>query len=420
MNRLPWLLCAIFLEAASPERDARISAAATALKPKLIETRRDFHMHPELSNREVRTGKIIADRLQALGFDEVKTGIARNGVVGILKGKLPGPVVAWRADMDALPLNETMNIPYKSLNPGAKHACGHDGHMSVALGAAELLSQMRDQIRGTIKFIFQPAEEGPPAGEEGGAPMMVREGVLENPKVQAIFGLHVSMGGQAGTAGYTSGASQASSDTYEIVLKGKRSHGANPHEGIDAIAMAAQCYQGLQLIKSRRIDAQQPMVLTIGKIAGGDRHNVLAQEVRMEGTLRTFSEKTREEVRTMMKQTLLNCSAMLGGSYELTFVGPGNPPVYNEPSLVAKTVPSLERILGKDKVSAGPPAMVSEDFSYYQLKVPGFFWWLGIANPARGITGGLHTADMDMDEDALVTGVKAATGLLLDYLDQQR
>jgi amidohydrolase len=415
MNRVPLLFCVSLLGA---DRDALISDAATAMKPKLIETRRDFHQHPELSNREVRTGKIVAERLRALGLDEVKTGIAGNGVVGILKGKLPGPTVAWRSDMDALPINETMDIPYRSQNPGVKHACGHDGHMAVALGTAEVLSKMRDQIRGTVKFIFQPAEEGPPPGEEGGAPLMVRQGVLEN--VKAIFGLHMSMGGRAGTAGYTSGPSQASSDTYEIVLKGKRSHGANPHEGIDAIAMAAQCYQGLQLIKSRRIDAQQPMVLTIGKIAGGDRHNVLAQEVRMDGTLRTFSEKTREEVRTMMRQTLTNCTGMLGGSYELNFIGVGNPPVVNDPPLVARTIPSLERILGKDKVIASPPAMVSEDFSYYQLKIPGFFWWLGIANPERGITGGLHTADMDMDEEALVYGVRAASGLLLDYLDNQR
>ncbi len=420
MNRLVLLFCAVLLHGASPERDARIAAAAAAMKPKLVEARRDFHMHPELSNREARTGKIVAERLRALGFDSVQAGIAGHGVVGILKGKSPGPVVAWRSDMDALPINETMDIPYKSQSPGAKHACGHDGHMAVALGTAELLSQMRDQIRGTVKFIFQPAEEGPPAGEEGGAPLMIKQGVLENPKVQAIFGLHMSMGGRAGTAGYTSGPSQASSDTYQILLKGKRSHGANPHEGIDAIAMAAQCYQGLQLIRSRRIDAQQPMVLTIGKISGGDRHNVLAQEVRMDGTLRTFSEKTREEVRTMMKQTLANCSGMLGGTYELNFIGLGNPPVVNDPPLVAKAVPSLERILGKSNVTAGPPAMVSEDFSYYQLHIPGFFWWLGIANPERGITGGLHTADMDMDEDALVSGVKAASSLLLDYLDQQR
>lgn len=420
MNRLLPLMGVVLLQAASPERDARLAQAAQAMKPKLIDTRRDFHMHPELSNREARTGKVVAERLRALGFDEVRTGIARHGVVGILKGKLPGGVVAWRTDMDALPINETMNIPYKSQNPGAKHACGHDGHLSVALGTAEILSSLRDQIRGTIVFIFQPAEEGPPPGEEGGAPLMIKEGVLDRPKVQAIFGLHMSMGGRAGTAGYTSGPSQASSDTYEIILRGKRSHGANPHEGIDAIAMAAQCYQGLQLIKSRRIDAQQPMVLTIGKIAGGDRHNVLAQEVRMDGTLRTFSEKTREEVRTMMKQTLANCTGMLGGTYELNFIGVGNPPVVNDPPLVARAVPSLERVLGKDNVKASPPAMVSEDFSYYQLKIPGFFWWLGIANPERGITGGLHTADMDMDEDALVYGVKAASAMLLDFLDQQR
>jgi amidohydrolase len=289
--------------------------------------------------------------------------------------------------------------------------------MAVALGLAEMLSKMRGEIRGTVKFLFQPAEEGPPMGEEGGAPLMIKEGALENPKVEAVFGLHVSTVQEAGTVGYVSGPALSSSDTFRIKLKGKKSHGAFPHEGNDAIQMATTCIQGLYGLKARRIDAQQPVVLGIGTVHGGDRFNVVAEEVTLEGTLRTFDQKTREEVRTRIREVLAGCTAMQGGSFELAYRGDGNPSVFNDPKLTAASVPHLERALGKPNAILVKPAMVSEDFSYYQLRVPGFFFWLGVGNQARGITAGLHTAEMDLDEDALPVGVKAAAAVLLGYLD---
>ena len=413
-----WTIPLLFVLAASPARDQQIAQAAEALKPKLVEMRRDFHMNPELSNREERTGRVIAERLRALGVDEVKTGVARHGLVALVKGKLPGPVVAWRTDMDALPIHETMDVAYKSKNAGVKHACGHDGHMAVALGTVELMTKMRDQIRGTVKFIFQPAEEGPPIGEEGGAPLMIKEGALKKPDVSAIFGLHVSPSHDVGTLGYTSGPAMSSSDAFIITLKGKRSHGAYPHEGNDAVLMATQCAQGLYAIRSRRVDGQEPTVLGLGVIQGGDRYNVVAETVKIEGTLRTFSEPVREDIRTKMKQVLAGCTAMQGGAFDLSWRTSGTPAVVNPPSLAALTAPSLERVVGKKSVVEGKPAMVSEDFSWYQHEIPGFFFWLGIRNEKRGITAGLHTAEMDMDEDALVVGVRAAATTLLDYLDR--
>ena len=241
-------------------RDQKVKGAAEAMRDALVEQRRDFHMNPELSNREFRTAKVVAEKLKALGFDEVKTGIAKTGVVGILKGKKPGPVVAWRADMDALPVIAEVKVPYKSKNPGVHHACGHDAHVAIALGAAEILCKMRDEIAGTIKFIFQPAEEGPPAGEDGGASMMVKEGVLENPRPRAIFGLHVSTWLPAGKYGIASGPAMASADSFEITLKGKQVHAAMPHMGVDTIVVASECVLALQAIRSRRIDPMEPMM----------------------------------------------------------------------------------------------------------------------------------------------------------------
>jgi amidohydrolase len=248
-------------------RDQQIAQAAEALRAKLIEQRRDFHMHPELSNREERTSRIVAERLRALGLDEVKTGVGKYGVVALLKGSKPGPVVAVRADMDALPIQETIDVPYKSQTPGVKHACGHDVHTTVELGVAEVLSRMRDQISGTIKFIFQPAEEGAPVGEEGGATLMIKEGALENPRPQAIFGLHTGSF-EVGQIAYHSGPAMASADRFAIIIRGKKSHGAQPQLGVDAIVVASECVTALQTIRSRRIDPLEPLVITIGTIKG--------------------------------------------------------------------------------------------------------------------------------------------------------
>jgi amidohydrolase len=403
----------------SASRDQKVKASSEALREALIEQRRDFHMNPELSNREVRTAKVVAEKLRALGFDEVKTGIAKTGVVGILKGKKPGPVVAWRADMDALPVIAEVKVPYKSKNPGVHHACGHDAHVAIALGAAEILCKMRDDIAGTIKFIFQPAEEGAPLGEEGGAPLMVKEGVLENPRPAAIFGLHVSTWLPAGKYGIASGPAMASSDFFDITIKGKQVHGAMPHQGVDTVVVASECVLALQAIRSRRIDPMEPIVLTIGSMHGGNRHNIIAGEVKMEGTLRTFNEGIREGVRTMMKQTLAGCTASQGASYTMTFREPGNPVTYNEPSLVEESLPLMRRLEGTN-IMIVKPVTGAEDFSYYQKVIPGFFWFLGASNEALGITAAHHTTDFNIDESILVPGVRMAVSQLLDYLDRHQ
>ncbi|MBL8167986.1 MAG: amidohydrolase [Acidobacteria bacterium] len=398
------------------ERGEDIARAAESLRARLVETRRDFHMHPELSNREERTARVVAERLRALGLDEVKTGVGKHGVVALLKGKQPGGVVAVRADMDALPIQETLNVPYKSRNDGVKHACGHDVHMTVQLGVAEVLSKMRDQIRGTVKFIFQPAEEGVPPGEEGGAKLMIAEGCLENPRPSAIFGLHVMPNIEVGQIGVNSGPAMASSDRFAITLRGKKVHGAYPHDGIDTVVVAAECISALQSIRSRRINTQEPLVITIGSIHGGNRFNIIADEVRLEGTMRTLNEDVRAQAMAMMKQTLAGVTSAYGATYELEFGG-NNPVTYNDPALVAATLPTMKRVLGDANIITPRPQMGAEDYSLYQKVIPGFFYFLGVGNQSKGITAMIHTPEFDADENSLVIGVKVMTNVLLDYLD---
>lgn len=401
-------------------RDERVSKAAEALQAQLVEQRRDFHMHPELSNREERTARVVAEKLRALGLDEVKTGVGRHGVVALLKGGKPGPVVAWRADMDALPVTSTINAPYKSRNAGVHHACGHDAHMAIGLTVAELLSRMRSEINGSIKFIFQPAEEGAPRGEEGGAALMIKEGVLDNPRPKAIFGLHVWSLAAAGTVQYSSGPALASADSFEITIRGKQVHAANPHLGVDPIVVAAGCINALQTIRSRRIDPSEAMVLSIGSIHGGNRNNIIPDEVKLAGTIRTFNEGVREGVFTMMKQTLTGCTSIQGASYALDFGGPSYPVTINDAALTAESLPAMERVLGKANLISSKPITGAEDFSFYQKHIPGFFWFLGVGNAKLGITAAHHTPDFNIDESALVTGVKIAALQLLDYLDRHQ
>jgi amidohydrolase len=417
------LLVAALIAPAAPQaktlaasRDQQIAQAAEGLRARLVECRRDFHMHPELSNREERTARVVAERLRALGLDEVRTNVAGHGVVALLKGAKPGPVVAVRTDMDALPVQETIDVPYKSQTPGVKHACGHDVHMTVELGVAEVLSKMRDQINGTIKFIFQPAEEGAPPGEEGGAALMIKEGALENPRPQVIFGLHTNPLIEAGQIAYHSGPAMASSDRIQITIRGKKSHGAQPQMGVDAIVVAAECVTALQTIHSRRIDPLEPLVITIGTIKGGDRNNIIADEVQMTGTMRTFSEAVRQRAQQLMRDTLQNVTAAYGATFDLKFDG-SNPVTYNDPRLVEETLPTLRRIVGDKNLIAPKPFMPAEDFSLYQQVVPGFFYFLGVGNQARGITAAWHTAEFDVDEESLVVGVKVMANVLLDYLD---
>jgi amidohydrolase len=334
----------------------------------------------------------------------------------LLKGAKPGPVVAVRADMDALPIQETIDVPYKSQTPGVKHACGHDVHTTVELGVAEVLSRMRDQISGTIKFIFQPAEEGAPVGEEGGASLMIKEGALENPRPQAIFGLHTGSF-EVGQIAYHSGPAMASADRFAIIIRGKKSHGAQPQLGVDAIVVASECVTALQTIRSRRIDPLEPLVITIGTIKGGDRNNIIADEVKMEGTMRSLSEEVRARAQELMRQTLASITSAYGSTFDLQFDSP-NPVTYNDPRLVDETLPTIRRIVGDANVLSLKPFMPAEDFSYYQKVIPGFFYFLGVGNKAKGLMPAWHTAEFDVDEESLVVGVKVMSNVLLDYLDR--
>ena len=413
------LSAALSSSSADATRAQRIALAAESLRPQLIAMRRDFHMHPELSNREERTSRIVAERLRALGLEDVKTGVGKYGVTALLKGSKPGPIVAVRADMDALPIQEVNDVPYKSQVPNVKHACGHDAHTTVELGVAEVLSKMRAEISGTIKFIFQPAEEGAPAGEEGGARLMIKEGALENPRPAAIFGLHTYPQLEAGQIGYQSGGVMASSDRFVITVRGKTSHGAQPHAGVDAVVVAAECVTALQTIRSRRIDPVEPLVISVGSIHGGNRFNIIAGEVKMEGTMRTLSEEVRKRAQTLMRETLEHITAAYGATFELEFEE--NAAVtYNEPALVDETLPTMRAVVGDKNLVAIKPLMPAEDFSYYQRVVPGFYYFLGVGNRARGITAAWHTPDFDIDEESLVVGVKVMSNVLLDYLDRHR
>lgn len=399
-------------------REQKISQMAESLRARLIAQRRDFHIRPELSNREERTSRVVAERLRELKFDEVKTNVARHGVVGILRGGRPGATIAVRADMDALPINETMNVPYRSQNAGVKHACGHDVHTSVELGVAEILSSMRAQIPGTIKFIFQPAEEGAPAGEEGGAALMIKEGVLENPRPAAIFGLHVMPNVEVGQVAYNSGAAMASSDKFIITVRGKKVHGAYPHDGIDAVTVAAECITALQTIRSRRIDTTEPLVLSIGIVQGGNRFNIIADEVKLEGTVRTLNEDVRKRVQQLMRETLAGVTSAYGASFEMQYEE-GAAVTFNDPKLVEETLPVMRRVMGEANVVTRRPQMGAEDFSYYQRVVPGFFYFLGVGNRAKGITAMIHTPEFDVDEESLVIGTRLMSNVLLDYLERR-
>ncbi|HKQ97861.1 MAG TPA: M20 family metallopeptidase, partial [Candidatus Polarisedimenticolia bacterium] len=371
--------------------------------------------HPELGNRETRTGALIAERLRALGL-EVRFPVARTGVVGVLRGGRPGRVAAIRADIDALPIQERNDVPYRSVVPGVKHACGHDGHTSIVLGVAEVLAGMRRDLPGTAVFIFQPAEEGPPEGEGGGAPVVIREGGLANPKVEAIFGLHVDPLVDAGKIAWCTGPSYASSDRFGVVIAGHRTHGAFPHTGIDPIPVAADLVNAFQALVAREIDARSPKVLTIGSIQGGNRFNILADQVSLEGTLRTLDEAVRADMKTRMARTVNGIAAAHGTTATLRWVGEGNYATTNDPALLAGARPALERACGKDNVLEIESQMASEDFSHYEQVVPGIYLKLGVRNVSRGITAMIHTEEFDLDETALPFGVRAMAAVLWDFL----
>lgn len=393
----------------------RVETLATELHPAVIEIRRDIHRNPELGFREKRTSGLIADKLRALKFDEVRTGVGGTGVVGVLKGGKPGPVVAVRADMDALPIQEVNDVPYKSTVPNVKHACGHDGHMSIALGVAEIFSRLRADLPGTVVFLFQPAEEGDPDGGKTGAVRVLEDWPLTNPTPTAIFGLHILPTLRVGQIAWHSGPAMASSGRFTIKIIGKSTHGAMPHTGVDPVPIAAQVVQAIQTIPARMIDAQSPTILSVGTITGGTRFNVIADSVTMTGTARSLSETGPSLVKTKLTQMLDGITKASGATYELNFVD-SSPAVFNNPALVAASVPALEAAVGKNNLSSPLPQMVSEDFAFYQQKIPGFFFFLGIANPDKGITAMWHTENFDLDEEALRVGMKAMAGVVLQYL----
>ncbi|HEY7513634.1 MAG TPA: M20 family metallopeptidase [Vicinamibacteria bacterium] len=399
--------------------DADIKARAEAMTPRLVETRRDIHRHPELGNREERTGRLVAERLRAAGL-EVRHPVAKTGVVGLLKGGRPGAVVAVRADLDALPIEEKKDSPYKSENAGVMHACGHDAHTTIVLGAAELLAGMRAQVSGTVVFLFQPAEEGPPEGEEGGALLMLKEGVFDSPKVQAVYGLHMDPLLDVGTVGWSVGPIFASSDRFRIDVQGQRTHGAAPHTGLDPVPVAAEIVSALQLIVSRQIDAQNPKVLTIGQIHGGNRYNIIAGSVFLEGTLRTLDAAVRRDVKARMERTVKGVAEAHGTSATLTFASDGNPPTMNDGPLTRASLPGLERVYGKDRVLEVKPQMPAEDFAWLAERVPGLYVKMGVRNEARGIKGMLHTEEFDLDEAVLPLGVRAMATLVWDYLSRTK
>ncbi|GMV95753.1 MAG: amidohydrolase [Phycisphaerae bacterium] len=394
-----------------------IAAKVAAIYPRLVELRRDLHMHPELSNREERTARLVADRLRALGFDEVRTGVARHGVVGLLQGGRPGRVVAVRADMDALPIQETRDVPYKSRNAGVMHACGHDVHTTVGLGVAEVLAGMKADIPGAVKFIFQPAEEGPPAGEEGGARLMVKEGALDNPRPEAIFGLHVMPTIEIGKIAYHYEAAMAAADRFVLTVRGRKVHGAYPHLGVDAVVVAAQCVTALQTIRSRRIDTLDPLVISIGSIHGGNRSNIIADEVRMEGTVRTHDGQVRERVHRMMREVVAGVCQGQGAGFELDFAE-GTPATRNHRPLVEAVLPVIRAVAGDDHVISPRVQMGAEDFSYFAHEVPAFYYFLGVANPGKGITAMVHTPEFDVDERCLEIGVNVMANVVLGYLER--
>ena len=404
---------------------AQVDARAAALESKVIAWRRDLHQHPELSNREVRTAGVVAGHLQALGL-KVHTGVAHTGVVGLLDTGRPGPVIALRADMDALPVTEEVDLPFASKSRatfngqdvGVMHACGHDCHVAILMGVADLLTGMKSQLAGSIKFIFQPAEEGPPPGEEGGAALMIRQGVLENPKPEVIFGLHVYAGVEAGTIAYRPGPAMASSDRIRVTVTGRQTHGALPWRGVDPIVISSQIVLGLQTIISRQVDVSlEPAVVSIGAIKGGVRDNIIPETVEMLGTVRTFNEDMRADIHARIRNTVEMIAKSAGASAQVHFDN-AYPVTVNDILLTERMVPTLQRVAGADKVFVSQKITGYEDFSYYQQKIPGFFYFLGITprGTDRKQSAPNHSPRFFVDESALVLGVRSLAHLTLDYM----
>lgn len=405
-----------------------IDSAAQALEAQVIAWRRDLHAHPELGNREFRTAGIVAEHLRQLGFDEVRTGVAHTGVVGLLKGGLPGPVVALRADMDGLPVAEEVDLPFASKatttwngeTVGVMHACGHDAHVAILMGVAQVLAGLRASLKGSVKFIFQPAEELPPEGEEGGAKLMIEEGAMDQPRPDAVFGLHVTSRLPVGVIGYRPGPAMASADNLKITVHGRQTHGAMPWFGVDPIVTAAQVVLGLQTLISRETDlTREPAVVTIGAIKGGVRENIIPDSVEMRGTIRSFDEGMRDELHERV--TYLAEAISRGARAGCTVCIKKNYPVtVNDPALTAQMLPTLQRVAGAERVMLVPKVMGSEDFSFFQRVVPGLFFFVGVVpegtNPSQAAPN--HSPRFSIDERCLLLGVRALAQVACDFLER--
>jgi amidohydrolase len=404
----------------------KVVTATDQIESKCISWRREIHQHPELGNNEFRTAKLIADHLRKLGL-EVKEGVAKTGVVGLLKSGKPGPCIGLRADMDALPIIEKTDLSfaskekssYNGQDVGVMHACGHDTHVAMLMSVAEILTGMKNDLKGSVKFIFQPSEEGPPEGEEGGAPLMVKEGVMDDPKVDVIFGLHIESNIEMGHIEYKPGSFMASSDWFTIKVKGKGSHGAQPWLSIDPIQISAQIIEGLQSIVSRQSDlTKAPVVITVGRIDGGVRNNIIPDECTMYGTIRTLDANMQNDVHERLRQTVTKI-AEAGGATAEVIIDTKTLVTYNTPELVKKMVPSLQSAAGINNVKEREWVTGAEDFSYYGTKAPSFFFYLGGMpkgnDPKKAPPH--HTAEFFIDESGMKTGIKAFCDIVIDYMN---
>jgi amidohydrolase len=426
MKHLGFLVILVFattLSAQGPNLDSDYKA----IEEKVIEWRRDIHQNPELGNREFKTAEKIAKHLKALGI-EVKTGVAHTGVVGLLKGDLPGKVVALRADIDALPVTERNDLPFKSNiisefmgeKVGVMHACGHDAHTAILMGVAEVMSKNKDKIKGTVKFIFQPAEEGPPPGEEGGALLMVKEGVMQNPKVDAIFGLHINSQTPVGTIRYKSGGTMAAAQSFTIKVKGKQSHGSQPWSGVDPILISAKIIDGLQTIISRETElTNEAAVITVGKIRSGVRFNIIPEDAEMIGTIRTLDYDMKDKLNKRMIEMVTTIAKAYGGEATCE-IKEATDITYNNPELVEQMLPTMRRVAGEGNLNTQKAITGAEDFSYFQREAPGFFFFLGGMTPGNKESFPHHTPDFKIDDSDLLLGVRAMTEMSLDYLDSDK
>jgi len=415
------LPAALLAGAGPPSLDARVDAAVQRFAPEAVEIRHQVHQNPELGNRERKTAALVAERLRALGL-EPRTGIAHTGVVALLKGAKPGPLVAVRADMDALPVTEDTPLPFKSTvrttylgqEVGVAHACGHDIHVAVQIGVASILTSLKDQVPGTVQFIFQPAEEGPPPGEEGGAQLMLKEGLWKEAKPSAVFGLHVNAQSEVGQIKYTPGPTMAAADSFRIVIKGTPAHGARPELAVDPIIVASQAVMALQTIRSRNLRPLDPAVLTVAMIRGGQRQNIIPEEVEMRGTVRTFDGRVQDLIERRMREILEGVTRSAGATYVLEYER-GYPVTVNDRALTSATLPSLVRAVGEKNLLLDEPRTGAEDFSFLAGETPGFFYFLGGLKPGT-TSGDHHTPTFLVDDAAIPVGMRAMSYVLLDYL----